>query len=47
MKYFTGVNGIITHKNSDVHMHFVTKDQKLSGHIDDVSFGSVMLYLHD
>ncbi len=45
--YSKNHHGIITHKNSDIHMHFVAEDQKLSGHVDNISFHSAILYLQE
>jgi len=29
---------IFTHHTTNVHMHFLTNDKKISGHIDEISF---------
>jgi acetolactate decarboxylase len=34
--------GIYTHHDSNWHMHFNAKDQKLAGHLDDLLFGEYM-----
>ena len=31
-------HGVFTHKNSNIHMHFIKDDKKLSGHVDDLVF---------
>jgi len=33
--YSTHHQGILTHMNSNMHLHFVTDDKKLAGHVDD------------
>jgi acetolactate decarboxylase len=39
-------HGIFTHMNSDMHLHFMTPDNTLSGHIDDIwRMGSLTLLL--
>ena len=34
---------IFTHHASDLHMHFITKDKTLAGHIDDLELGRKMV----
>ncbi len=34
---------IFTHHSSDLHMHFITKDKALAGHIDDIKLGHKMM----
>lgn len=37
--------GIFTHHDSFVHMHLITKDKNQMGHLDDVAFEEIELYL--
>ena len=34
--YTNNHQGIITHRNSTLHLHFVTEDKKLAGHVDNL-----------
>jgi len=34
--YSQNHRGILTHKNSNLHLHFLTADKRLAGHIDDL-----------
>ena len=45
--YSTKHQGIFTHHDSFVHMHLITTDKKIMGHLDDIDFGEykVNLYL--
>ncbi|MCC5940347.1 MAG: acetolactate decarboxylase [Balneolaceae bacterium] len=39
-------HGIFTHHTTNLHMHFVTKDRTLAGHLDDLKTGNnLLLYL--
>jgi acetolactate decarboxylase len=37
--------GIFTHHDSYIHMHLITQDKKQMGHLDDVSFKNMTLFL--
>lgn len=45
--YSPGHQGVFTHKDSKIHLHFVSKDKKYSGHVDDFFIGDneMKLYL--
>ena len=32
--------GIFTHHDADTHMHLISSDRKIMGHLDDVSFNA-------
>ncbi len=40
--YSTEHEGVFTHHNLPVHMHFKTSDGSLAGHVDEVEFGTEM-----
>jgi len=43
--YSQNHRGIITHRYSNIHMHFITEDKKISGHLDEVKFNkNVFIY---
>lgn len=43
--FSTEHQGIFTHHDSFLHMHLITKDETKMGHLDDVEFGTMTLYL--
>lgn len=43
--FSTEHKGIFTHHDSYLHMHLITADEKQMGHLDEVSFGDMQLYL--
>lgn len=45
--FSTRHQGVFTHKNTFLHMHLITADQKKMGHLDEVAFkkGGIKLYL--
>ncbi|WP_439152013.1 acetolactate decarboxylase [Winogradskyella sp.] len=43
--FSTEHQGIFTHHDSYLHMHLITKDLGTMGHLDDVSFGKITLFL--
>jgi len=47
--YSTKHQGVFTHHDSFVHMHLITTDKKMIGHLDDVDFGKnkVELFFSD
>jgi acetolactate decarboxylase len=43
--FSTEHQGVYTHHDSFVHMHLITEDKQLMGHLDEASFGAMTLYL--
>lgn len=43
--FSTGHQGIFTHHDSYLHMHLITEDQSKMGHLDEVDFGAMKLFL--
>lgn len=43
--YSTSHKGIFTHHDSFVHLHLITKDEQLMGHLDSAVFGQMRVYL--
>ena len=43
--FSTKHQGIFTHHDTFLHLHLITRDQSKMGHLDDVEFGEMMLYL--
>ena len=43
--FSTQHQGVYTHHDSFVHMHLITADKQLMGHLDEASFGTMTLYL--
>jgi len=43
--FSTGHQGIFTHHDSYLHMHLITKDESKMGHLDDVNFDEMTIYL--
>lgn len=43
--FSTEHQGIFTHHDSYLHMHLITKDIKKMGHLDEITFGDMTLYL--
>jgi acetolactate decarboxylase len=43
--FSTEHKGIFTHHDSYVHLHLITKDESKMGHLDNVQFGNMKLYL--
>lgn len=41
--YSENHKGIYTHHSSNLHMHFITADQTLSAHLDDIEIGEKMV----
>jgi len=45
--YSTNQKGVLTHRNSNLHLHFITKDKNLAGHVDDIILTSGILMVTD
>ena len=43
--FSTAHKGIFTHHDSFVHMHIITKDERMMGHLDAVAIEKMVLYL--
>ena len=43
--FSTEHQGVFTHHDSFVHMHLITKDESKMGHLDEVEFGRMKLFL--
>ena len=43
--YSTQQQGILTHMNSNLHLHFISNDKKLAGHVDDFIIKKAVLKL--
>lgn len=43
--FSTTHQGIFTHHDSFLHLHLISGDERMMGHLDSVSLGSVILYL--
>jgi acetolactate decarboxylase len=43
--YSTNHKGIFTHHDTNMHIHLITKDLKMMGHLDEVEFDKVTLFL--
>lgn len=43
--FSTEHQGIFTHHDSFLHMHLITSDESKMGHLDEVNFGSIQLFL--
>jgi len=43
--FSTEHQGIFTHHDSYLHMHLITKDESMMGHLDKVDFNEMVLYL--
>lgn len=43
--YSTKHQGIFTHHHSHVHMHLITSDKSMMGHLDEIEMGEMVIYL--
>ena len=43
--FSTKHKGIFTHHDTFIHMHLITKDERAMGHLDEVAFDTMTLYL--
>jgi acetolactate decarboxylase len=43
--FSTAHKGVFTHHDSFIHLHLVTTDQKMMGHVDEIEFGDMKLLL--
>lgn len=43
--FSTSHQGVFTHHDSFLHLHLITSDQTKMGHLDEVEFGAMKLYL--
>jgi len=43
--FSTAHQGVFTHHDSFLHMHLITKDQRMMGHLDEVKIDKMTLYL--
>ena len=43
--FSTNHQGVFTHHDSYLHMHLITNDETMMGHLDAVTFGNMKLYL--
>jgi acetolactate decarboxylase len=43
--FSTEHKGIFTHHDSFMHMHLITEDKEMMGHLDEVNFGEMTLFL--
>ena len=43
--FSTEHQGVFTHHDTFLHMHLITKDKKMMGHLDEVALGQMRLYL--
>ena len=43
--FSTAHKGIFTHHDTYLHMHLITKDESIMGHLDDIEFGQMTLFL--
>jgi len=43
--FSTEHQGVFTHHDSFLHMHLITKDKSLMGHLDELELDKVTLYL--
>ncbi|WP_347923033.1 acetolactate decarboxylase [Pontimicrobium sp. SW4] len=43
--FSTEHKGIFTHHDSNIHLHFITKDESKMGHLDEVEIDNMKLYL--
>ena len=42
--FSTEHQGVFTHHDSYLHMHLITQDETMMGHLDDVDFGKMTIY---
>ena len=43
--YSDNHKGILTHRNSNLHMHFINKNKTISGHVDDLILETAILHI--
>lgn len=43
--FSTAHKGVYTHHDSFVHMHIITKDERMMGHLDAIDMETMVLYL--
>ena len=43
--FSTQHKGIFTHHDSNIHLHLITNDEQMMGHVDEIVFGKIELFL--